>query len=520
MKNLKHIIFWPILCLLLVVVIFSLTNTTGFLASMSSTNQWILTYFGWAFATAVLVFLFIVIMAYISPLGNVRIGGRNAQPMFSKWRWFSITLCTTVATGILFWGTSEPLFHFHNPPPGLDILPGSAAAGQFAMSTMFLHWTFIPYGIYTVTAITFALVYYNMKQPFSLGSLLFPLLGNRAHGGLSNIVDGISLFSLIAGMAASLGAGLIILAGGLERLSGIEYSKFSLALVALLVVGTFILSAISGLMKGIRILSDINIKLFITLALFMAVFGPLWFMIKLGVAGFWEFISHFFSRSLLLFDSENTSWAEKWTVFNWANWLAWTPITAVFLGRITVGRTVREVIRFNLLYPALFSCAWMVIFSGISLQMDQVTGNPMYTVLITEGGPSKVVFQILHNLPMRQITSIVFLFAAFLSYVTAADSNTSAMSGISAKGISPVSPEPSYWIKIIWGSLIGIIAWVMIAFSGEGADRGLAGIRMLSNLGGLPALFLVILVSIALSILVIKSFKPEFHLRNSSQKTK
>ena len=150
----------------------------------------------------------------------------------------------------------------------------------------------------------------------------------------------------------------------------------------------------------------------------------------------------------------------------------------------------------------------MTIFSSTALEIDLFSENSiLYQTLNTEGGASKVLFQIIETLPWSELTVLIFLFAAFLSYVTAADSNTSAMSGISSTGISPESPEPSIWIKVAWGTLIGIIAWVMIAFSGEGESNGLDGIRMLSNLGGFPALILVIFVSIGLIKLIINSFR-------------
>ena len=493
---------------MVILSIASLVQTESFLNSTSALNNWILDRFGWMFSVSALFFLLLVIIAYISPLGRYKIGGTEAQPLLSKWRWFSITLCTTIATGILFWGTAEPLFHLHSPPQGLAISPNTDEAASFALSTMYLHWSFIPYSIYTLVAMVFALMYYNGRQPFSLGALLFPLLGHRSHGWIGRVVDALSLFSLIAGMAASLGAGLIILAGGLETIFSIPYSPATLGMVALLIVGTFVLSSVSGLMKGIRLLSDINIKIFIALGLFVLITGPTLYMLNLGTVATAEFITNFFNRSLMGVINDDISWARSWTMFNWANWLAWTPITAVFLGRIGLGYTVRQFIHINLIYPALFAMLWMTIFSSTALQMDFFGENsPLYQLLITEGGASKVLFQMLYNLPWPQLTVAVFLFAAFLSYVTAADSNTSAMSGISSSGISPESPEPSVWIKIAWGTLVGIIAWVMISFSGSGATTGLDGIRMLSNLGGFPALILVLFVSAGLIKLIIDAYR-------------
>jgi glycine betaine transporter len=486
---------------------YSLWDTKSFINLTTQINHWIINTFGELISVSVLIFLALSIMAYFSPLGKLKIGGNTAVPLLSKWRWFSITLCTTIATGILFWGTAEPLFHLHTPPVSLDIEPNSSQAIGFSISTMYLHWTFIPYGIYTMAGLAFAWSYYNLKQPFSLGAMIYPAIGKMAVGPLGKLVDAISLFSLIAGMAASLGAGLIILAGGLETLAGIKYSYFTLGFMAVLIVATFIISSVSGLQKGIRTLSDINIKIFIGLAFFIFLFGPTLFILKWGVTGIWEFLSSFFSRSLIGLTTEGKAWSQSWTVFYWSNWLAWTPITALFLGKISKGYTVKEFIRINLLYPSVFSIVWMMIFSNTSLYFDSINAkSPLYTLLNSEGGVSKVIFGILNYLPLAQITSIVFLVAAFLSYVTAADSNTTAMSGISSIA-NKNSDEPYLWIKVVWGILIGTIAWVMISFSGDGQTSGLDGIKMLSNLGGLPALFLMLVVAFGMVKMIWDSFK-------------
>lgn len=487
------------------VTIISITEPTSFLHWVKQINTWILDHFGWLFSVGGLFFLITVLAAYVSPLGRQRIG--KSEPILSKWRWFSITLCTTIATGILFWGTAEPLFHLHEPPASALVSPNTEDAARFALSTMYMHWSFIPYSIYTLVALVFALMYYNKNQPFSLGALLYPLIGRRAHGWIGTLLDSISLFSLIAGMAASLGAGLIILAGGLNQVFDIEYGPWSLGIIAFLIVGTFILSAVSGLMKGIKTLSDINIKLFIVLAIFILITGPTLYILESGSAALLDFFLHFFRRSLIGVVNDDVQWARDWTMFNWANWLAWAPISAIFLGRIGVGYTVREFIQINLFYPSLFGIAWMTIISGTTLNFDLFgVESPLYQVLVTDGGPSKVLFEVLAGLPWAGLMSAFFIFAAFLSYVTAADSNTSAMSGISSAGISPDSPEPAVGIKIVWGLLIGVIAWVMITFTSTNGSSGLDGIRMLSNLGGFPVLFIVILVAFGLIKLIYQSF--------------
>ncbi len=501
MKQLRPFVFWPPFLVLIGVCIFSLIDPQAMISVIAALNAGMMGSLGWLFSVGALVFFLLCLVVYVSPLGKIRIGGPLALPLLNRWRWFSITLCTTIATGILFWGTAEPLFHLHAPPPSLGLTPNSREAATFAVSTMYMHWSLIPYGIYTLGGLMFALCYYNLNQPFSLGSMLYPILGNRVHRSLATWIDALCLFCLVAGMAASLGAGILIISGGIEHMAGIPASVFVMGLVAVAIVLSFVASAASGLLRGIRILSEINVSIFIALGVFMFLAGPTLFLLSFGLEAFGEYITHFFTRSLIGTITPDVEWAKSWTIFNWTNWLAWTPITALFLGRIAIGYTVRQFIVFNLFLPALFACVWIMIFSVSAIHYDfQSPGSPLYAVLNQEGGASRVIFSILEKLPFAPITSVVFFVTAFLSYVTAADSNTTAMSGISvghdaAEHDDPTKDEPPLYVKIAWGSLIGLIAWIMVSFAGEGKDKGLEGVKILSNLGGFPALILMIFVA-------------------------
>ena len=497
MNRLKPIVFFIPFLLLLTTLIFSLVSTATYLTTVRGINDWILVNFGPLFSISTFIFLILCIWTYFSPVGKVRIGGSSAKPILTRWRWFSITLTTTIAIGILFWATAEPLYHLHEPPGGI-MKANSPESAKFAMSTMFLHWTFTPYGIYTLAGLVFALMYYNLRQPFSLGSMLYPLIGKSLKPGISDWVDAICLYSLVAGMAASLGAGILTIAGGVDQYFTAEIGRnpWLLIVVTSTIVVAFIISSVSGLTKGIRILSNINVRAFIAICLFVLIFGPTYFMFSYGLEGLGSYFVNFVPRSLGI--GVDSDWANSWTVFYWANWLAWTPVTAAFLGRLAVGYTVREFILFNLVFPSLFSCFWMMIFSATAIHMDYVNGNGELYGILQTAGEEGVIYGVLENLPFPILTSFAFLLISFVSYVTAADSNTAAMSGLCSTGISPESPEPPKWIKITWGVVVGAIALIMVSFA------GIDGIKMTSNLGGFPALFLIILVGAGLIRLLLK----------------
>lgn len=496
MRSLKHQVFWPPFLVLLGSAIYSFFQPEAFLDAVSRLNTILLQYFGWLFSWSMLFFLVLCIVIYFSPIAKVRIGGKNAKPILNRWRWLSITLCTTVATGILFWGSAEPMYHLYEPPKGIGFEGATQESAIFSLSTMFMHWTFTPYAVYALASLTFALAYYNLKQPFSLSALLYPLLGDRAKGRVGDFIDAICLYSLVAGMSASLGTGILMMAGGLDHIMGIEQTPLVLAIVAVVIVATFILSAISGLMQGIRILSDWNFKLLVGFCIFILIFGPTLFIFKFGVQAIGDYVTTFIPRSVSPGHGDD-SWANAWTIFYWAVWLAWTPISALFLGRLAIGYTVRDFLNTNLILTSVFSLFWMMVFGSTAIHMDFVSNEIDLYAVLQEGGPQNVMFAIFDYFPAASFIAVVFLFMAFLSFVTAADSNTTAMGGISSTGISPENPEPSIWIKLAWGGTIGVVAWTMVTFA------GIDGIRMASNLGGLPALFLILAMALGVIRLLL-----------------
>ncbi|MHC4199970.1 MAG: BCCT family transporter [Planctomycetota bacterium] len=490
MRKIKLVVFLPPFLLLLAVVVLNFINADVFTSVLTNAYSWVLNTFGRVFALTPFLMLLTCVVLYCLPFGRVIIGGPDAKPLLTKWRWFAITLCTTIAIGILFWATAEPMFQLSDPPKSLGIEPKSPEAAAFAMDTILLHWTCTPYAIYTIAGLMFAFAYYNMRRPFSLGSPLSPLLGRRGDGLIGQIIDAICLYALVAGMAASLGAGILLLSGGLTHMSGIKGTPVVWGIVAALIVGTFTISAITGLMKGIRILSNINTVFLVGLLVFVLAFGPTMHVLLDGARSFVNFAAGFVQRNLWT-ATTNDPWANKWTIFYWANWFAWTPISVAFLARISYGYSVRSFIVFNLVLPAAFTSFWMVVFGSSAVHME-LSQNANLIDVLKEGGPEAVLYAFLSHFPMAWLLIPAFLAAAFLSFVTAADSNTSAMGGLSSTGISPESPEPGMFIKIVWGVMIGLIAWVMICFA------HLDGIRMLSNLGGLPALFLCLAVTVCL----------------------
>ena len=284
-----------------------------------------------------------------------------------------------------------------------------------------------------------------------------------------------------------------MLAGGLADIAGIPSNPTVWAAIAFAIVGTFIVSSATGLMNGIRILSDINTKLLMLLAVLVFLFGPTLWIITQSGQSLVDYAIHFVPRNAQFFPGD---WGKGWTVFYWAVWLAWAPITACFLGRISYGRTVREFMLVNFIFPSLFAIVWMSIFSGTALHQE-INGAGLYEVLLADGDEA-VSYAVFKQFPFLTAIIIFYMVSAFVCFVTSSDSNMSAMASISSKGISLENPEGNQWLKIVWGAAVGTVAWVMISFTG-----GTRGIKILSNLGGFPAAILELLIIGALVRVVL-----------------
>ncbi len=484
------------MALLLSALAASLIDFDRFHVSVSRANQWILANFDWLFSYASFAAVLLLIYVCFSPMGNIRIGGPDAKPILSRWNWFSITLCTTIAIGILFWGTAEPMFHVNGPPDFAGVDARSDGAARFALSSMFMHWTITPYAIYAVPALAFALAHFNLHRPYSLSGPLSLLFGRAATGRGGAMIDAIALYALVAGVAASLGAGVMTLAGGLGAVVGLPDGPVLRFFITFAIVAVFVGSSITGIQRGIRYLSDINIKFFFALCAFIFIFGPTLAILSLGAEGVGAYIVEFIPRSLNLGDRAGDPWTRDWTVFYFANWLAWAPITALFLGRISVGYTVRAFLLFNLVFPAAFGALWMTVFGGAAIEIDALTNGALTTAL-NDDGPEAVIYQLLTALPLAGLVTAAFVLATFISFVTAMDSNTHSIAGVCLKADAPGGRDgrPAIWVKAFWGFLVGSIAFVVTA------TTGIDGVRMLSNLGGLPGLFILIAMGAVLIVI-------------------
>lgn len=501
--NIRPWVFWPPFILLILSVTSSILFPASFTDVLRMVQKSILANFSLGFSWVSFGMTLLVLAVVFSPLGNYKIGGSSAVPRLNRISWFAIVLCTTIAVGILFWGSAEPLSHFLFPPEFKGFKPNSPEAKSFALGALYFHWGFTPYAIYAVPALVFALMYYSGKSRFSLGTMLRPIIGNSPHRLWETALDMLSLFALVTGMAAALGAGILSLSGGFLAFFPDQSPTLLTGLITLSILVTFIISASTGVEKGIKNLSLFNLGFFFLIAFLFVVLGEKGKLLDAVLTGFSEYFSNFTDLSLQL-SGAGKQWTYDWSTFNFAMWMAWAPMTALFLGKIAIGRTVREFLIVNWFLPALFCLIWMGIFGGTTL--DFAAANPQdYEDLFLNSGPESIIYKVFGDMGHFRLFAQLFILGIFISYVTAADSSTDALASISMNKQAGDPFRSDTNLKVVWGVLIGFLAWVMITYS------GIDGVRMLSVIGGLPSLFFLLLVSVCLLMIL---FSPKKYLED------
>ncbi|MDD3659487.1 MAG: BCCT family transporter [Lachnospiraceae bacterium] len=493
-------VFFPAFLLLLFTVVLNFLDYDAFVEVTTKAKDLMIVDMGWLFSISGVLCMLILIAVYFSPLGEVRLGGKEAKPLLKKSTWFAVTLCTTIAAGILFWGTAEPIWHLAYPPESLGIEPMSHEAAKFAMETMYLHWTLIPYAIYTVPTIVFAFAHYNMKRSFSVGSQVAPLLSEAKQKKVNVIIDAVVLFTVAAGISSSFGTAIMNLGGGINALTGIQNDKFLWVILAVIGTTAFIISSGTGLMKGIKVLSDINMYIYYVILFLLLLLGPTIYITGLGTEAMGGFIDNLFSKALFTGTAAGDTWASGWTCFYWSNWMAWAPVTAVFLARIAFGYKIKEVVTMNFIIPSIFSAVWMTILSGTSINF-QMTGRVDILSIMNEQGSAAAAYAVLGELPLSGLIIAIYLVAVLISFITATDSTTNAMASISTTGISKGEQEAPLFIKIVWGVTVGLVAVVFIT------TLGIDGVKMMSYLGGFPALILGLFSIFSLVVIMKKPDK-------------
>ncbi|RYG76440.1 BCCT family transporter [Yimella sp. RIT 621] len=490
-------VFWPAAIILLLFVAAALIMPSQMNDVLTKANDTVVRDLGWFYVITVTGFVFWALWLVFSPMGNIVLGKPEDDPEFSLPSWFAMLFAAGMGIGLVFWGVAEPLNHFSSPPPGTGT--SEPARARAAMDTTFLHWGLHAWAIYVVVGLSVAYAVHRKGRSISIRWALEPLLGDRVKGWLGDVIDVLAVVGTLFGVATSLGFGVSQVGAGLGHLGVAETDDSGTVstwlLVALIIGITAVatISVVTGVDKGIKFLSNLNMGVAGLLMLIVLVLGPSMFLMADFVQQLGSYLQNFLSLSFrtLAFEGDaGKDWLSGWTTFYWGWWISWSPFVGVFIARISRGRTVREFVAGVLLVPTLLGCLWFAIFGGSGLHRE-IFGDKG---LIKDGKVSTdlAMFQLLDGLPASTLLSVIAIVLVVVFFVTSSDSGSFVVDMIASGG----NPNPPVWSRVMWASLEGGIAAALILTGGAGGE-GLAALQTMAILVALP--FSIVLILMAIS---------------------
>lgn len=482
-------VFWPAITVLILAAGISIIFPDASGQALLSAQEWIVDTLGWYYI--LIMFGFIIFCLYIamSKYGRIKLGDPDDKPEFSRGAWFSMLFATGMGIGLIFYGVGEPLTY-----ATVDAKPGWEGSqeelAQLGMAQTFLHWGLHPWAVYAILGLGVAYTIHRRGRPVSIRWVFEPLLGaKRVKGWMGDTIDVVAIFGTMAGVATSLGLGVQQISAGLEHLGIVEETD-NFLLVILIIAITFIATAsvVSGIGKGMKWLSSINLSLAGMLTISALLLGPTLFLVENFVESLGIWLANFFEMS---FDigayagDDGGAWYSNWTLFYWGWWIAWAPFVGIFIARVSRGRTIREFIVGVMLVPTVVGMLWFGVLGGSGIYR-QFFGEGD---LVTDGevSPEGSLFTVLGDLPLGMVFSIVGVILVVLFFITSSDSGSLVMNMLTAGG----HPNPPTWSRILFSLLEGAIA-IGLLLAG-----GLEGLQAASLATALPFSIIMVLMAVA-----------------------
>lgn len=478
-------------------VIWGVAAPDRLIAVMTSAKSFLLDRFGWFYQFSATFFLIFALWLAFSRFGNIKLGQPDDKPEFSTPTWFAMLFSAGMGIGLLFYGVSEPVSHYASPPYGSS---QSIESAKISLEHTYLHWGFHAWAIYAVVAL--ALAYYKFRKnlPGLMSATLYPLIGNKTKGPIGHTVDIVAVFATIFGVAASLGLGASQINSGFHYLFGTPVNfNIQLIIIALTTV-IFIISAGSGVSKGIKYLSNTNMALAVILFVSFLFLGPTQYLLELFSTTFGNYLQNLPSMGLRFtpFDQESNQWIKDWTIFYWAWWISWTPFVGTFIARVSKGRTVREFIMAVLIVPTVVCSLWFAVFGGAGIYFDFVEG-----LNVAAQSFETSLFFVYEQMPLGGILSMISVILILTFFVTSADSATFVLGMQTTNG----SLNPPFFVTLSWGLVLAAIASVLLA------TGGLIGMQAAIIVSALPLGIVLLFMCYAL----IKSFRQELSSSNKKE---
>ena len=442
--------------------------------------------FSWFYVLAFSVFLGFLVILSVSSLGNIKLGNDEEEPEFGFLSWLAMLFAAGMGVGLMFFGVAEPLTHYLS-----DITTGSAEhKQQEALLHTLFHWGIHAWAVYGTIALALAYFGFRYKLPLALRSCFYPLLKERINGKLGDLIDIMALLATLFGVITTLGFGASQLGAGLHQLGWISENSFSLQVVVIAVVMSLaIFSAISGVGKGVKILSELNLTLAFSLLIFVLVAGPTLYLLSAFSDNIGTYLSNLVQLSFktYVYEQEHTGWFSGWTILYWAWWCSWAPFVGLFIARISKGRTIREFIFGVLVIPSMFGILWFTVFGNTAIWLND--GEAAGTLGQMISSPETLLFKFLDYLPLSGVTGLVSLVVISLFFITSADSGIYVLNNIASRDKSLAAPR---WQAVMWGILMSVVAIVLMQ------SGGLANLQAMTLLVALPFAMLMLLMCFSL----------------------
>jgi len=474
-------LFFVVLLVAMILIVPEQTQTL-----LNAAKSGIFANFSWFYVLAFSVFLGFLVILSVSNLGNIKLGNDEEEPDFGFLSWLAMLFAAGMGVGLMFFGVAEPLTHYLS-----DITTGSAEhKQQEALLHTLFHWGIHAWAVYGTIALSLAYFGFRYKLPLALRSCFYPLLKERINGKLGDLIDIMALLATLFGIITTLGFGASQLGAGLHQLGWISKNSFSLQIVVIAVVmslATF--SAISGIGKGVKILSELNLTLAFCLLIFVLVAGPTLYLLSAFSDNIGTYLSNLVQLSFktYVYEQEHTGWFSGWTILYWAWWCSWAPFVGLFIARISKGRTIREFIFGVLVIPSMFGILWFTVFGNTAIWLND--GEAAGTLGQMISSPETLLFKFLDYLPLSGVTGLVSLVVISLFFITSADSGIYVLNNIASRDKSLAAPR---WQAVMWGVLMSVVAIVLMQ------SGGLANLQAMTLLVALPFAMLMLLMCFSL----------------------
>lgn len=447
----------------------------------SAVQSWILGSFGWLYLLAVGIFTGSVILFAASGFGNLKLGPDDSVPDFHYMSWVAMLFAAGMGIGLMYFAVGEPMTHFAAPP---EAEPLSIAAQRQAMSVTFFHWGLHAWAIYAVVGLSLAYFGYRFNLPLTVRSGLYPLLKSRIHGPIGHAVDIFAICGTLFGIATSLGFGVLQINAGLNYLLDLPNSAIVQLVLIAIITAIATVSVVTGVDKGIRRLSELNLVLAILLMFFVLAVGPTGQLLRDFVQNIGFYLDSIVLRTFNIYAYEPRPWIDAWTLFYWSWWISWSPFVGMFIARISRGRTVREFVIAVLFVPAGFTFFWMTVFGNTALYIDTAVANGALHSAVADD-LSVALFQFFQYLPFPAITSSLAILLVAVFFVTSSDSGSLVVDTIAAGG----ETETTAAQRVFWCVLEGLTAAVLLV------TGGLAALQSATIAAALPfSLIMLVLI--------------------------